>query len=47
MECERHLDIGEGMTYCRKHCYWFMFSDGCEDCEKEKITKCVENENKL
>ncbi len=40
-----NIDIGEGMTYCKKHMCWFQFGDHCPECEKELITKCVENEN--
>jgi len=44
MKNENHLDIGSGIKYCREHFIWFKFGYHCPECEKEKITRCVENE---
>jgi len=43
-----HIDIGAGMTYCKKHMCWFQFGEHCIKCEEEQITKTksvkIENE---
>ena len=40
-----HIDIGEGVNYCKKHMSWFQFGDHCPKCEEEQITKSVRIEN--
>ena len=43
---DNHIDVGEGMTYCEKHKCWWQTGEHCIECEKERISKCVEMEDK-
>ena len=41
---DNYTDVGEGMTYCKKHMCWWQTGEDCVECEKEQITKSVEIE---
>jgi len=47
-ECEmidsNHIDVGEGMAYCKIHECWWPINGHCEGCEIAKVAGCVEND---